>query len=282
MSKVKKFDLDDESVKEGAGQATFFKGKKAQTQRICILDTASTAVMTHWHKGTTQYVLCLNDFDDEGRVIGDECPACRVLGTPRRKHGLFVVWYETTKRGEPIVSAKKRKAGSVNPFEIAVWSFGDDKFCAIRAYKREHGDLRTIDFKVECLDEQFQRLTLIPCKSALWMETKAIKAAVVTEYRDQKEARQNLERLLAREFDADEMIEELGLDDEEVEESDLPDLDATDNEDEQEDDDSDEEPEAEGEASAEEEGEEAEEEGKDDEDDEDGESDLDKALADLS
>jgi len=285
MSKSRKLNLDDETVKEGAGQATFFRGKKGTTHRICLLDTATTAIMVHYHRGTGQYVRCLNDFDEDGDALGAECPACknRDMGAPRQKHGLLVCWYETDKRGEPIVSEKARKKGKVNPYEIAVWTFGDDKFCQLRAFKREHGDLRKIDFKVECTDEQFQRLTLIPCKTALWMETKHAKADVSSAYKAEKQAR-DIERLLAKDYTAEEMVEELALDEEaeDEEDVDMPDLN-----DEKGESDDDEESEDEGEEEEEEEDEEDDEEDSesDDDDESDGgdepDDDLDKALAEL-
>lgn len=288
MAKMRKLGLDDESVKEGAGQATFFRGKKGTTHRICILDTGTTAIMVHWHQGTAQYVRCLNDFDDDGGALGDECPACKSLGVPRQKHGLLVCWYETDKRGEAIVSQKARAKGKVNPYEIAVWTFGDDKFCQLRAFKRENGDLRKQDFKVECTDDQFQRLTLIPCKTALWLETKQAKDDVSSTYKVERQTR-DLERLLAKDYTADEMVSELGLDaedeDEEDGEVDMPDLDDVD--DDEEDSDDDEESENAGKKEEEEEDEEDDEEDGDDDDDDESDGkdesddDLDKALANL-
>jgi hypothetical protein len=169
---------DDDSVQASQGNRrdiVQFKGIAGHTQRILLIDTAAVMVKQHYHRPSRKYIRCIKDTNN------GYCPACDAIGQPTQSFASNVIVFETTPDGTPI-----RDANGFPKFKVAIWKFGADKFVLLRDLRKEWGDLRKHDLVVSCSDAQFQRLTIVPAASALWLSDQTFQNMVVETYKRDK------------------------------------------------------------------------------------------------
>lgn len=185
---------DDDSIKAtSGGSISKFRLESQETARIVLIDENAYLAMTHYDKDVRRYVRCIKD-------IAPRCPGCEKLKDPKQRFGANIVRYKTDKKGA-VLLAKKDDPTSWD-FEIQLWTFGPDKFAAVRAIKKEWGDIRQRDLKVLCEKEDFQELIITPLPNALWLASEEVKQRVATEY---KAKRYDVEKLIGRVYTPEEM-----------------------------------------------------------------------------
>lgn len=170
------FGTNDKAIVEG-GQAEKYKGTLNHTDRIAIVwlfkdkageyqfDTTPKfkAVSYHYAQGLG-YFLSKGDY------------TTNTFGPPKKKVGTFVVQYKTDKKG---ALPKDKEGKPILDFEVKEWGFGEDKYRQLAAIHEEFS-LAKHDIKVNCTDEQYQKLTFTACNNtALWQRDPAMKEAVL-------------------------------------------------------------------------------------------------------
>lgn len=190
---VSQVSWDDQTIQSSQGQISRreiiqFKGKAGHTQRILLIDTVAVMVKQHYHRPSRKYIRCIKDTNN------GYCPACDALGAPSQSFASNVIVYETTSDGQPVLDNNGHPK-----FHVAMWKFGADKFCLLRDLRKEWGDLRKHDLVISCSDEQFQRLTIVPSPTALWLQDQAFQNIVVEAYKRDK---YDLEKLMGKQLSA--------------------------------------------------------------------------------
>lgn len=185
---------DDESIKPSSGGSiSKFRLESKEVARIVLIDENAFLAMTHYDKSVRRYVRCIKD-------IADRCPGCIKLKDPKQRFGANIVRYKTDKQGTVLLSDKNDPTSW--DFEIQLWTFGPDKFAAVRSIKKEWGDIRQRDLKIICEKEDFQELIITPLPNALWLANKEVTAKVAEAY---KEGRYDIEKLIGRVYSPEEM-----------------------------------------------------------------------------
>lgn len=167
---------DDESIQKpetSRRKIVNFKGIAGHTQRILLIDKAAVMVKQHYVKKAKKYVRCIADSNN------GYCPACDEIGQPAMSFGANVIVYETEPDGTVVKDDR-----NLPKFQLALWIFGPDKFTYIRELRKEWGDLRNHDLIVQCTDAQFQKLTIMPAASALWLQNEDLKHEVVEDFKE--------------------------------------------------------------------------------------------------
>lgn len=185
---------DDETIKaRQQGSVNKFRLKEGEVARIVLLDENAFLAMTHYSTAVKRYVRCIRD-------IAERCPGCEKLKDPKQRFGANVIQYKTDKRGELVLDSNKQP-----DFEVKLWTFGPDKFAAVRAIKKEWGDLRARDLKIQCEKEDFQELIITPLPKALWLDEgtyPGLKERVATAY---KEGKYDVEKMIGRVYTIEDM-----------------------------------------------------------------------------
>lgn len=147
--KIEEIGMDDPSIK--GMDIEQYKGRKGIVDRMFLLFNTHLKAKVHYNG---RYIICHSKTSDKG-----EC--CEVLnGDPKLRFANVVCQYATNKDG-----------ALSNPFGWAVKSFifSEQRYVDLRQIHAEH-DLTKVDLQSRCDDEQYQKLTLTPCKQSALIE----------------------------------------------------------------------------------------------------------------
>lgn len=147
----------DETVQVSSGE--FKKGRKLErikfklgpAVRVLLLDQNPVAVVQHYKK-EFGYIRCLVS-------TGQRCPACDAGDRPAQKFGINVLVY-------PMGAEKPTDVNSAN-VEVKAWLFNAKVFNDLKNIKGQWGPLDEYDLQISCTKEQFQEVTVMPCKGSL-------------------------------------------------------------------------------------------------------------------
>lgn len=157
-----------------------YKAKQGNIDRISIISEQVLPIKYHYIEGKGSY-LC----------TGGKC--CQLMGDPAVRYIVPVCVYDTTKNGDPASSN----------IELKVLSMGNELYqnigmIANTGTVRSLGGITHVDLSVNCTDEKYQKLTLIPTGEASWR-----KSAKAVEFLNNKwqESASEAYRALARSVD---------------------------------------------------------------------------------
>jgi hypothetical protein len=157
---VRQIDWDDPTIqyhgREGSGDIVRLALDTNQHTRVALLHEKADLVLVHYIGAEGQrgrYYRCLAD-TEEG------CPGCQYIGEPNNRFGSNVIWYDCNPQTGALNTPLK--------FQIALWTYGNDKFVQLRGIRQEWGDLRKLDLSVHCTEKNYQRLVITPCKECAW------------------------------------------------------------------------------------------------------------------
>lgn len=138
-----------------------FSLKATEKARIAVLSTKVKKAMVHYGDS---YFYC----------PGDGCPFCTIK-KPSPRYLVWVFKYTVNPDGVPI----KPLAGVMK-----AWMFGRDKYGILSGLKAEWGDLRKVELLIECTDERYQRMSIVPARECLWSSNKPFGKSVVKDFND--------------------------------------------------------------------------------------------------
>ena len=157
-----------------------YKAKQGNIDRISIISEQVLPIKYHYIEGKGSY-LCTSG----------KC--CQLMGDPAVRYIVPVCVYDTTKNGDPASSN----------IELKVLSMGNELYqnigmIANTGTVRSLGGITHVDLSVNCTDEKYQKLTLIPTGEASWR-----KSAKAVEFLNNKwqESASEAYRALARSVD---------------------------------------------------------------------------------
>jgi hypothetical protein len=200
---VTEYGFDDESIKQYDFE--LYKGRKGVTDRIGLL-ALPLGARVHFKPGIG-YLQCLSKWTSQ-IVAGaklDVCvkrAACCVhCDSPRKR---FIT---------PIVQYATQPNGQLTPtfgYGLKAFLYSDDKYIAMRGIHSEFS-LLDHDLLVTCTEEQYQKLTMAPCKQALWKSEKLPK-----ELREEiklwvDSQRPKMGRMLGKKLNENELLVKLGI-----------------------------------------------------------------------
>lgn len=151
--------FDDESISQF--KFDLFKGRKGQADRIAILNPLNLVWhRVHYDENKKGYVQCLSKYKKAGKteiIEGEPAVCCKRMDEAKKRFGAFVAHYGTTP------DAKVTKPLT---YTLKLWRFGEAAFVNLRDVNAEFR-LDSIDVVIRCTDEQFQKITISPCKERI-------------------------------------------------------------------------------------------------------------------
>jgi hypothetical protein len=157
----------------------------------------------HFNPGDKRYYRCL---DYQGY-----CPICiaasNKVGSGQQQirkasetFGANILVYDTDNGGHPTQPLNA---------EVYFWAFGADKFVQIRSIINEWGPIENIDLTLNCIEAQFQKVTLSPAKTCYYSSDANFQAAC-----DKKVAEDSypLDKFLCREVPIIDLVKAFKLD----------------------------------------------------------------------
>jgi hypothetical protein len=157
--------FDDDTIK--TGDFEYYKGVKGRIDRIAVLNPKQIA-FGRYHYGPEGSQLgsfvCLSEWTRKGGqdVCVKRAICCEKLGDPRKRFAVLVAHFNTNPKGDLVAPLS---------FVLKAWRISDDKFVQIRSIDAEQPLLQH-DLKVECTDEQYQKMNIFPCREAVFANEK--------------------------------------------------------------------------------------------------------------
>jgi hypothetical protein len=183
-----------------------FKMKTGQKTRILLLSDEFEVEWVHW-VDDFGYAICQGDYKTMMKEGNDaHCKFCQVadkggVKRARRKFVTLLVVYRTNSKGQVLTPVS---------VDVQPWVFGDDKFNDLLSKKEQWGDLRQHDLGVECLGEQYQKMSIGVLPDAIWLQNDEVKALVATSFKEsQAMYGKDLRMLLGREITDPEKLAEI-------------------------------------------------------------------------
>lgn len=152
--------FDDDTIK--TGDFEYYKGTKGRIDRIAVLNPKQIA-FGRYHFGPEGSGLgsfvCLSEWTRKGGqdVCTKRALCCEKLGDPRKRFAVLIAHFTTDPKGNLQTPLS---------YVLKVWRISDDKFVQIRSLDVEQ-PLAEHDLKVECTDDQYQKMNIFPCKEAV-------------------------------------------------------------------------------------------------------------------
>jgi len=137
--------FDDTTV--STNQFEKYKGVKGQTDRISI-------VYPKVRRAKVNYI------DGVGYVLANDYTIAK-YGQPSQRFATIVLQYRTDRNG------KLQQPLNESSFGFKFWIFGPKKYEVLRTTNDEF-PLDKHDLMVNCTEEQYQQMTISPCKEAAW------------------------------------------------------------------------------------------------------------------
>lgn len=150
-----------------------FMMKMDEKARVAVLDKSVYRTKVHYHNF---YFYC----------IGDGCPYC-MIKQPSSRYMTFIFNYSLTSKGQ----VRDPLEG-----EVKAWLFGRDKYGPLAGIQNEWNDIRKVDLILECTDEKFQRMTIVPGQGSAWQ--KASNATDVIAMKKEAAAKIDVQSFIAR------------------------------------------------------------------------------------
>ena len=130
-----------------------YKAKQGNIDRISIISEQVLPIKYHYIDGKGSY-LC----------TGGKC--CQLMGDPAVRYLIPICVYDTTKNGDPASSN----------IELKVLSMSNELYqnigmIANAGNVRSLGGITHVDITVNCTDEKYQKLSLIPIGEAMWRKS---------------------------------------------------------------------------------------------------------------
>lgn len=129
-----------------------FTAKQGVTYRMAILTARPIRTFQHYKK-PYGYFACL-------KPDGLECLACNAGEKLSEKYAVNLLLYPQ--------GAEATTAWDPSQLRIMLWQFGPKVFTDIKALAKEWGPVTNLDLKFTCTNEQFQHMTVTPCRESLW------------------------------------------------------------------------------------------------------------------
>lgn len=137
-----------------------YKGRKNVTDRIAILSASLLRARVHYHDKKKKSFKCIS-------TPGKQGPCCQHTGDPDQKFGLVVFQYLTDESGNQLTEEKL--AG-----KLKLWVISESRYAELSQIHKEFPILDAgmaepqFDMLIKCTEENYQKMTFTPCKSASW------------------------------------------------------------------------------------------------------------------
>jgi len=137
-----------------------YRGKMGVTDRIVILSKTLLRARVHYVQEKKKTLRCASTPDKTALC-------CEVLGEPDQRFGLVVFRYTTNEEGQLLT--KDTLSG-----KVLLWVFSEKRYAELTAVHREFPLLNSswedpqIDLLVKCTEENYQKLSYIPCRDAFY------------------------------------------------------------------------------------------------------------------
>jgi hypothetical protein len=129
-----------------------FTAKGGVTYRMAMLTPKPIRTFQHYKK-PYGYFSCL-------KPEGLECLACNAGEKLSEKYAVNVLLYPA--------GAEATTPWDPSQLHVMLWQFGPKVFSDIRDIVKEWGPVSNYDLKFTCTNEQFQHMTVTPCRESLW------------------------------------------------------------------------------------------------------------------
>lgn len=203
--------LGDNSIKSQGGDfektpVRRIKMKKGEKIRITFLSDEVISRLRHYYKGVG-YRRCLS--------YQGFCPGCiaadkdsefakdksgKSFKRASESFGANVFVYDT----DPTLQQLSEKIGS-----IYLFVFGTEKFSQLRTIKQMYGSLVGLDLMVECIDGDFQKMTITPYpQQNSFCNIEQIRSTIDKAFKSDSYP---LEKMIAKEVTPAQMIKDFGL-----------------------------------------------------------------------
>lgn len=184
MADLDVFGFEKDDIKSGLFEK--YKGKKGEIHRCAIIFNDPKAMFVgskiHFHE---KYFLC-----KKGKC-------CEVCGPARWRIGSVLIKYSTDKNGTP------KKPFS---FDLYPWIFNEQNFTKLKTVNEEF-PLTTHDINIACTVEEYQTLSITPCKESLWTLKEEFKRSILEQA---KPIWDSLKKSIAQDLSVEEINELLG------------------------------------------------------------------------
>lgn len=153
-----------------------FRMNAGEKKRIAFLEDALVRAEVHYRRS---YFFCL----------GPECPACN-FEDPKVRYGAHIFVYNLVDEYEP--------ADPVSG-QIKFWTFGTDKYPNLSGIASTVGkDLRKVDIGLECIEQTYQRFSIVSLNDLIWVQEPTSAQRVQTLYTEKKLAENYILDMLGR------------------------------------------------------------------------------------
>lgn len=169
------------------------KFKKGEIKRVSVVNPSEAVYEdVHYHENVG-YLVC----------NGGVC--CELIDPPKRTFALFVAIYDTKDDMSLVDNFDLEKNITVKP-----WVFKEKMFTNLHNFNKRYA-LDSRDISVECTNEDYQHLTLLPFEDSIYDKSKKVK-----EHVDKKieELKPRLERLFGAKLSAEVIKEKFGMQEE--------------------------------------------------------------------
>lgn len=190
-------DFNDDSVAQkpekkssgGGNKINYAVFKKDQVTRICLIDPQVMSTNSHYVREKKRYIRCLKDAQLECPICNRTFAALKGLDAKDPKRDNLKRRLAKFRLATNVLVYKQDLQGNpVEPFDvmIAIWKFDRDKYGAIRNIIKEWGDPTKYDLLVSCTDEQFQKVSFAPTKTALYKKDAQTEAYTLKMFTDKR------------------------------------------------------------------------------------------------
>ena len=185
-----------------------YKGKEGETSRVSFVWIGKdekgndvcrfTGCERHYVQGPGYF---LHKGPEYARLAG---------GPPKQAVATILVVWPTDKFGR----LDKEAFGKGEGWEVKPWVFSSEKYDQLRR-RNEEFPIHKFDLTLACLDSQFQKMDMTPCREGLFQKlstggnekAKAITEAIMAEV---KEVENNIHNDMARDLSLDKIREKMG------------------------------------------------------------------------
>jgi len=132
---------------------SFYRARKKEIDRCRIVYTDPSDIMTgaRIHYKNNKFFICKT----WQQVPHDQQRCCRELGSAKARIATVLVKYKTKPNGFVLYPLQ---------YEIHPWIFGERIYTILKQAQINY------DFKIDCLNEDYQNIKLIPCNDSLWTD----------------------------------------------------------------------------------------------------------------